>query len=666
MNPLEKNDGPAIEAHNLTKRFGTALAVDHVGFEVARGEIFGIVGPDGAGKTTTLRMLTGIMDPSGGTAAIAGFDTKTAASMAREHLAYMSQRFGLYPDLTVAENVSFYADLYGVPRKGRDERFAELYGFSHMEPFKKRKAEDLSGGMKQKLQLICALVHTPDVLLLDEPTNGVDPVSRRDFWRILYRIVQGGVSILVATAYLDEAERCDRIGILDKGKLMAAGTPHEIRQLMKGKLLTLQSPDARKITRVLRQGLSGLDANAFGDTVHIVCDDIEKTRAIALDLISKTGFQINEIRETRAGLEDVIISMMGQNQGPDRFSGQETQDLSSALDSCPGTAALPGNKILGTAVSVENLSRVFGSFTAVDALTFDVPKGEIFGFLGPNGAGKSTTIRMLCGLLTPSSGKGKVAGFDIFKKAEQIKQHIGYMSQKFSLYDDLTVEENIHFYGGIYGLKGAALKKRKAWAMETAGLIDHGKSMTRILSAGWKQRLALACAILHEPPIIFLDEPTSGVDPLSRRRFWDMIYTMADQGITVFVTTHYMEEAEYCDRIALIYRGRMIAMGTPMELKTKHMQEEILDIRCDRPQAISRELMRLPGIRDASLFGAGLHVVTPDANETKKIIEYKFQDMGLTHFSIEKILPGMEDVFISLIEQDDKNTKAIAAEKEMR
>ncbi|MFA5902808.1 MAG: ATP-binding cassette domain-containing protein, partial [Desulfobacula sp.] len=518
MNSFERKSGPAIVAQNLTKQFGTLTAVDHVGFEVAKGEIFGIVGPDGAGKTTTLRMLTGIMDPTEGSGSIAGFDTLTAAPRAREHLAYMSQRFGLYPDLTVAENVSFYADLYGVPRKGRDERFAELYGFSHMAPFKKRKARDLSGGMKQKLQLICALVHTPDVLLLDEPTNGVDPVSRRDFWRILYRIVQGGVSILVTTAYLDEAERCDRIGLLDKGKLMAVGSPREIRQWMKGKVLTLQSPDAREITRILRQGLSGLDVNAFGDTVHIVCEDVEKTRTIALDLVGKTKFQVNGIREAQPGLEDVIISMMGKNPEPFSFSGPKIPEAFSPEGALHKEIILPGNGIQGIAVSVENLSRVFGSFTAVDALSFDVPKGEIFGFLGPNGAGKSTTIRMLCGLLTPSSGKGKVAGFDIFKKAEQIKQHIGYMSQKFSLYDDLTVEENIHFYGGIYGLKGDAMKKRKAWAMEMSGLMDHGKSLTRILSTGWKQRLALACAILHEPPIIFLDEPTSGVDPLSRRR----------------------------------------------------------------------------------------------------------------------------------------------------
>nr|NJM00854.1 ABC transporter ATP-binding protein [Desulfobacula sp.] len=659
MDLLEKKDGPAIEAQDLTKRFGDLTAVDHIGFEVAKGEIFGIVGPDGAGKTTTLRMLAGIMDPSEGWAAIAGFDTRTATSSAKDNMAYMSQRFGLYPDLTVDENIEFYADLYGVPRKGREERFQDLLGFSHMGPFKKRKAGDLSGGMKQKLQLICALVHTPAVLLLDEPTNGVDPVSRRDFWRILYRIVREGVSILVTTAYLDEAERCDRIGLLDRGKLMAAGTPHEIRKWMKKRVLTLQSPDARKINRMLQQRLAGAEVNVFGDTVHLVCEEVEKTRAAALNLIQRTGFEVGGIREAQPGLEDVIISMMGKDRHEDTLPGSEPLTDSPSGDLLSGSplpraSALPKGKTQDPAVSVENLSRVFGSFVAVNQLSFEVPKGEIFGFLGPNGAGKSTTIRMLCGLLTPSSGKGRVAGFDIFKDPEQIKQHIGYMSQKFSLYEDLTVEENIQFYGGIYGLKGPAVKKRKAWAMETAGLRDHGKSLTRILSTGWKQRLALACAILHEPPIIFLDEPTSGVDPLSRRRFWDMIYGMADRGVTVFVTTHYMEEAEYCDRIALIYRGRMIAMGTPMELKTRHMQEDILDIRCDRPQNISLELTGLAGIRDVSLFGAGLHVVTLDAGQAEKTIREKFKTLGLTNYTIETILPGMEDVFISLIEQDDK------------
>ncbi len=659
MKPIEKKDMPAIEACDLSKVFGTLLAVDNISFQVGKGEIFGIVGPDGAGKTTTLRMLSTIMDPNSGTAAIAGFDTRTAASTAKEHLAYMSQRFGLYPDLTVLENISFYADLYGVQRKGRETRISELLGFSHMEPFRKRKAQDLSGGMKQKLQLICALIHTPAVLLLDEPTNGVDPVSRRDFWRILYKIIKQGVSILVTTAYLDEAERCDRIGLLDKGKFLATGSPQAIKGLMKGKVLTLRSPDVRKINKLIQDGLPGLNVNVFGDTVHIICREIQDTKEKTLELIQTKGFMIDEIKEASPTLEDVFVSMMGTDNPLDSHSepgNRKTPFLS--LDSDPILVKEQDQIMPGPVVRVDQLTRVFGSFKAVDTLSFEVPKGEIFGFLGPNGAGKSTTIRMLCGLLAPSAGSGSVAGYDIFSQAEQIKQHIGYMSQKFSLYEDLTVEENIQFYGGIYGLFGPAMEKKKTWAMEMAGLTDHGKSLTTVLSVGWKQRLALACAILHEPPIVFLDEPTSGVDPLSRRRFWNLIYDMADHGTTVFVSTHYMEEAEYCNRIALIYKGRMIAMGTPMELKTRHRQEQILDIRCDRPQEMIQYLVHLPGVRDISLFGAGLHVVTQNAVLAEARIRQELETLGTSQYKIEKILPGMEDVFISLIEEDDQNIQA--------
>ena len=644
MDSPENNTTIAIEAHDLTKTFKDLTAVNHVSFNVKKGEIFGIVGPDGAGKTTTLRMLAGLLNPSVGTASIAGFDTKKASADVKEHLAYMSQRFGLYPDLTVLENISFYADLYGVPRKGREDRINELLGFSQMKPFKKRKAQDLSGGMKQKLQLVCALIHTPAVLLLDEPTNGVDPLSRRDFWRILYKIIKQGVAILVTTAYLDEAERCDRIGLLDNGKLLSQGTPHDVKKLMTGNVLTLQSPDARKINNLLQKGLSKAKVNVFGDTVHIVCSQIQETKKAALTMVQANGLEANEIKEAPPSLEDVIIDMMGKgNQIEDTTITSGIKTPSLILENQP-------NQI---AVHADHLTRTFGNFTAVDNISFEVPKGEIFGFLGPNGAGKSTTIRMLCGLLAPSSGKGNVAGCDIYTQTEQIKQHIGYMSQKFSLYEDLTVEENINFYGGIYGLKGSLMTQRKTWAVEMAGLLNHEKSLTRILSTGWKQRLALACAILHEPPIIFLDEPTSGVDPLSRRRFWNMIYEMADQGITVFVTTHYMEEAEYCDRIALIYKGRMIAMGTPMELKTRHMHNQILDIRCQKPQEISQELKNLPEIKDVSLFGAGLHVVTQDAEKAKYAIDKKLYALGISDYTAETILPGMEDVFISLIEEDD-------------
>ena len=308
------------------------------------------------------------------------------------------------------------------------------------------------------------------------------------------------------------------------------------------------------------------------------------------------------------------------------------------------------------AVHVDHLSRRFGDFIAVDDISFQVPKGQIFGFLGPNGAGKSTTIRMLCGLLAPSGGNGIVADFDIRTEAEQIKLNIGYMSQKFSLYEDLSVEENIDFYGGIYGLKGSALERRKDWALTMAGIREHRKSLTSILSGGWKQRLALACAILHEPPIIFLDEPTSGVDPLSRRQFWDLIYSMADQGITVFVTTHYMEEAEYCNRIALIYGGKIIAMGSPLQLKTELMREEIINLHCPSPQDAIDILTGLPEVRDASLFGAGLHIVTADADAAMAAIAQSFRDRAIPIQAMERIQPSMEDVFVSLIEGADNGS----------
>jgi ABC-2 type transport system ATP-binding protein len=632
----------AIKASNLTKNFGSLAAVDGLSFDVHPGEIFGLVGPDGAGKTTTLRMLASIMDPTSGTATIADFSVISEASSVKDHLAYMSQKFGLYQDLTVIENIDFYADLYGVPRKGREKRINELLDFSHMRPFRKRRGGNLSGGMKQKLQLICALIHTPKVLLLDEPTNGVDPVSRRDFWRILYKLLKEKVSILVTTAYLDEAERCDRVALMDHGKIIAIGSPLQIKELMHGRILTIRSPEARKINRLFQMNPPALDVNVFGDTVHLVCTDIEETEKKCRLLLAEAGLVFNQIQEATPSLEDVFVSVLDRQVRSTEKTDKKSQMGLSAFSHETETGSM--------AVQVDHLTRRFGDFIAVDDISFQVPKGQIFGFLGPNGAGKSTTIRMLCGLLAPSDGSGTVAGFDVKTQAEQIKRHIGYMSQKFSLYEDLTVEENIEFYGGIYGLKGDLLTKRKDWALTMAGIGEYRKSLTSILSGGWKQRLALACAILHEPPIIFLDEPTSGVDPLSRRRFWDLIYTMADHGITVFVTTHYMEEAEYCNRIALIFGGRIIAMGSPLELKTQLMQEQIIDLRCPAPQDVIDSLIRLPEIRDASLFGAGLHIVTGDAASAMMSITRMMRDQALSIESMERIQPSMEDVFVSLIE----------------
>lgn len=475
-----------ITTDNLTRRFGTLTALDSLSLSITEGELFGLVGSDGAGKTTTLRMLAGILDPSGGQLTVLGQPFPARVELVHEHIGYMSQRFGLYPDLTVAENIAFYADIFGVTGPEFRERNERLLDFSGLAPFTKRLAGRLSGGMKQKLGLCCALIHKPRLLLLDEPTNGVDPVSRRDFWRILRELHSEGVTIVVATAYLDEAGRCDRVGLIHNGRLIACGTPDELTD------------------------------NGSTTLEELVLGRIGEERQVKIEVVIKPKLNLNP--------------------------------------------TVP-------AVSLNRLTKRFGDFTAVDAISLTVPQGQIFGFLGPNGAGKSTTIRMLCGILTPTDGSGSVVGFDITSQPEQIKANIGYMSQRFSLYEDLTVEENIAFYGGVYRLTTDKLKERTSWVLEMAGLNERSTSKAGELSGGWKQRLALGCAILHEPQIVFLDEPTSGVDPLSRRRFWELIRSMATNGVTILVTTHYMDEAELCDRLALIFQGKMVAVGTPAELK---------------------------------------------------------------------------------------------------
>jgi ABC-2 type transport system ATP-binding protein len=641
---------PAILAENLVMRFGSLLAVDSLSLSVKSGEIFGIVGPDGAGKTTTLRILASVLAPTGGRAVVAGFDTVKNPDRVRDNIAYMSQRFGLYQDLTVQENLNFYADMYGVAMPERTKRIERLLDFSTMRPFRTRQAGKLSGGMKQKLGLMCALIHTPKVLLLDEPTNGVDPVSRRDFWRILYDLLKENVAILVTTAYLDEAERCNRVGLMSGGVFLAQGVPQEIKKLVRGKIFAINSPRARSIKKLLGEKLGCGSVEVFGDNVHVVCDDAQAKKKEAEALLKQAGLEYVEMRDQEPSLEDVFVSVMGQESG-------SRESMPAVLESRTYSS---GD---GIAVSVENLTRKFGSFVAVNRVSFQVKRGEIFGFLGPNGAGKSTVIRMLCGLLEPSGGGGTVGGFDIRTQPEQIKQHIGYMSQKFSLYEDLTVGENIDFYGGIYGLGGKRLQERKDWAVEMAGLKDNRLASVSILSGGWKQRLALACAILHEPPIIFLDEPTSGVDPLSRRKFWNLIYDMADKGVTVFVTTHYMEEAEYCDRLALIYWGSLIALGTPLELKTQKMREQILEIQVRNPQEYLDLVGSSEGVRSVALFGLGLHAVVEDAEISREIIASKFARMGVRVERIEKVQPSMEDVFVSLIEEADlgesNNTRGV-------
>ncbi len=468
----------AIEVHNVSKSYGEVKALDNVSFTVDKGEVFGLIGPDGAGKTTLYRILCTLLLPQGGTATVDGFDIVARMKDIRRRVGYMPGRFSLYQDLTVQENLEFFATLFGTTVEEGYDSIRAIY--SQIERFKNRKAGALSGGMKQKLALSCALVHQPSVLFLDEPTTGVDPVSRKEFWDMLAGLKDRGITIVASTPYLDEVRRCERVAFLDQGKIRGIGSPDEI------------------LTR-------------FADIFN--------------------------------------------PPGIDHAQGGEVKDEN--------------------VIEVEHLVKAFGSFHAVDDISFTVKRGEIFGFLGANGAGKTTAMHMLTGLNQPTSGTGRVVGYDIRTEHEQIKKHIGYMSQRFSLYEDLTVAENIRLFAGIYGMKDEEIARKTDALLERLQFADHKDTLVKSLPLGWKQKLAFSVSIFHEPGVVFLDEPTGGVDPATRRQFWELIYEAAGRGITVFVTTHYMDEAEYCDRISIMVDGKIKAMGTPQELKQKYNQPDM-------------------------------------------------------------------------------------------
>ncbi len=630
----------AIETRDLTRRFGPITAVDALSLAVRRGELFGLVGPDGAGKTTILRILAAILTPTGGDARVAGHDVRREPEAVKRLIAYMPQRFGLSGDLTVLENLHFYADLFEVPRTERAARIGRLLAFSALAPFQGRLADKLSGGMKQKLGLACALVHAPEVLLLDEPTNGVDPVSRRDFWRILYELLKEGVTILMATAYLDEAERCSRVALVHQGRLLAVDEPARIRRLVPGQFAEIFVRNAARASTALT-GVPGVrGVTVFGQRIHVAMDTLDANLPRVLTALEAAGVGPTDPRRIVPSLEDAFISVIrGAGAQADGRGGEPSGEVWTGRVA-PSTSA----------VRAEGLVRRFGDFVAIDHISFEVGRGEIFGFLGPNGSGKSTTIRILTGLLAPTGGRAWVGGFDVAAERDAIKEIIGYMSQRFSLYEDLTVHQNLDFFAGVYRVPTGRRVARKRWALETAGLLGHEASLTRNLAVGWRQRLALACAVLHEPAILFLDEPTSGVDPLSRRTFWDLIRAMAARGVTVVVTTHYMDEAAYCDRLALLDRGRVVALGTPDGLTREHMPDTVLEVVADRPVEALQRLPRQPPIRDVALFGSVLHVVVADAFGGAAEVRARLESAGIRVAAITPIRPSLEDAFVALIE----------------
>jgi ABC-2 type transport system ATP-binding protein len=536
-------------------------ALDGVSLEVEPGTLTALVGPDGAGKTTLIRLAAGLMTADGGELRILGVDVAADPQQVQDRIGYMPQKFGLYEDLSVQENLDLYADLHGVTAEERRERYPRLMEMTALGPFMQRLAGRLSGGMKQKLGLACTLVRAPELLLLDEPTVGVDPLSRRELWNIIRQLVNDqGLTVLLSTSYLDEAERCDRVVVIHQGKVLAQGHPGEVTGLAAGRVFLAEPPTGRKAREFQARLLDHpavIDAVPEGGRVRFVrAADTEPSagRDISFDDVVATPVP--------ARFEDGFMVLLQQTRSKKTDKEQDRQG-----DKETRTVSLSSER--DAVVQVRNLVRQFGSFVAVDHISFDVQRGEIFGLLGPNGAGKTTTFRMLCGLLPATSGTLRVAGVDLHRARASARQRIGYVAQKFSLYGQLSVAENLEFFASAYNLRGTRKRDRLDWALRQFDLASLAGLPSGNLPGGFKQRLAMAAALLHEPEILFLDEPTSGADPLARREFWRRITALAEQGVTAVVTTHFMEEAEYCDRIAIMDAGRILAQGTPAEIRER-------------------------------------------------------------------------------------------------
>ena len=570
------NNDTVLQGRNIRKTFrrdtGEVInALDDISLDVTHGTLTALVGPDGAGKTTLIRLATGLIFADAGELQVLGIDVAADPQRVQDRISYMPQKFGLYEDLSVQENLDLYADLHGVTTEERRERYPRLMEMTALGPFTSRLAGRLSGGMKQKLGLACTLVRSPELLLLDEPTVGVDPLSRRELWEIILRLVNDqGLSVILSTSYLDEAERCGHVVVLHEGKMLAHGDPAEVRALAAGRTF-LADPPVGKLARGLQAEMLDdpaiVDAVPEGGRVRFVVNE---------SLKDEGGGMKGEAVEPR--FEDGFMVLLRGTQQDKQTKRQETEtwrrgdtetDRSHSLSPNP-LVSLSGD---GPAVQVRDLVRRFGVFTAVDHVSFEVRRGEIFGLLGPNGAGKTTTFRMLCGLLPATSGTLRVAGVDLRYARASARQRIGYVAQKFSLYGQLSGAENLDFFASAYNLRGLRKRDRINWALRQFELGPLADLPSGQLPGGYKQRLAMAAALLHEPETIFLDEATSGVDPLARRDFWRRITALAEGGVTVIVTTHFMEEAEYCDRVVIMDAGHVLAQGTPAEVRSRAYRE---------------------------------------------------------------------------------------------
>ncbi len=624
----------AIQIRGLTKRYGAIEAIRGVDFDVQAGEIFGLIGPDGAGKTSTFQILGGVMEATAGSATLLG----RPAREARAQVGYLTQAFSLYQDLSVAENLQYVGQLRRVPDRDIAQRGGHYLAMFGMERFTDRLAGRLSGGMKQKLALACALVAEPRVLLLDEPTTGVDPVSRREFWDALAQLSSGGITILLATPYLDEAERCHRVALMHDGRLHRTGTPAELRESLGLQRLEVHAADLRRAATALAHREGIVDVQRFGDRLDVMVADVRVGERAVRDALGGAGLRVDSVRAATPTLENTFVAILRELEPP-----RPVPPFPGRRPDTPAARAV--------AIGARGLRKTFGAFTAVKGIDLEIAYGEVYGLLGANGAGKTTTIKMLCGLLEPSEGDVQLAGETGTLRSPAVRQQVGYMSQKFSLYDDLTIEENLDFFAGVYRVPPERRAERKRWVLEFAGLEGQGRQLTGSLPGGWKQRVAFGAAIMHEPRVLFLDEPTSGVDPIARRAFWAMINQLADQGTAILVTTHYLEEAEQCNRLGFMVAGELVAEGTPSGVKAAQ-GGRVLEVRADDPlRAVAALKAELESWR-VSLFGDRIHVIVDgDVSVATRQIEDRLAREGVRILEMTEQDYSLEDVFLIIAER---------------
>ena len=625
---------------------GGSKALQGLDMAVNKGDLFGVVGPDGAGKTTALNIICGVMNATGGKVLIDG----KAPNLVREQIGYVPQNGALYPELTIEESMRYEAGLHSVSPEDYEKRRDLYLKKMGLEKFTDRLTSQLSGGMKQKLALCCALISEPKLLVLDEPTNGLDPISRRELWQTLSELTQEGVTAIVATPFLDEAERCSRVALLYEGKVHQIGTPKEMKAALKLTRLDVEvetdggsDTGARlaKVTGDLAKSDSSnlVDVFTYGDHIEVLTKDFEKARSEVTEGLEKAQFKITHTRETEPSMENVFVMRLrelGVKEEPPKPFPSDKNDK-------------PAQSEKGLAISAKGLQKHFDKFQAVKSFDLELPYGEIYGLLGANGAGKTTTIKMLCGLLAPSSGTVSLAGETGDLRSRKVRKKIGYMSQKFTLYDALTVQENLEFYASIYEIPKAERKKKLDWAIEACNLSDIRKSIVGPLPRGWKQRIAFGAAVMHEPKILFLDEPTAGVDPIARRQIWGLVRELAKRGTAVLVTTHYLDEAEYCTRMSLMANSTVVAQGSPREIKA-NCQGELYEIRSDDTQKTFLSLSKTFEPWRVSIFGDSIHLLVDNEADIDKASD-------IAKDKIKKIPFTLEDAFIEVVQKSQREQK---------